>query len=128
MKSYADFRMKHFFLIFLSVGIVLPMSKPVLANDINWRARIAGMSATAKCAIKQRQMTKIDAANWLRAALDKNGLPREALYDRRIKKASEHLSDELVKLNTNCLNGRSIERSLGQLSESFWQKHERILR
>ena len=38
------------------------------------------------------------------------------------------LSDELVKLNTNCLNGRSIKRSLGQLSERFWQKHERILR
>ena len=73
-------------------------------------------------------MTKIDAVNWLGATLDKNGLPREALYDRRIKKASKHLSDELVRLNTNCLNGKSINRSLGKLSERFWQKQERILR
>ena len=114
--------------VFITAGIVLPISKPIFANNIKWRARIAAMSATAKCAIRQGQLSKTDAANWLRAALDKNGLPREALYDKRIKKASEHLADALVKLNTNCLNYKSTLRSTDKLPNSFWQKHERILR
>jgi hypothetical protein len=109
-------------------GFVFFITNPLLAYDLKTKMRIAGSIAGIMCLEKQGDISSRAARAMRLEMIEKYGYSSEVISDRKINRAAKLLATELVKRETNCFNNRSIQRSMYDIPNSFFERQADMLR
>ena len=103
------------------------MAKSVLASNFQTRLRVAGLIGALNCAKRQGHITQGQASSAIVITLDKRGISRKYLSDPRIRKVSNIVSNELIRLQVNCSDPYAPQRALNSFPSKVLKRIENLL-